>query len=100
MLDPTQVRECHIVKDLSRSMLACRLDPTGQSLAAGGMMPDVIQYALPRPAWDRPGRTVRLPGHKTWVAALAFAPDGKRLFTCDHSGMIQAWDFPARDAEQ
>lgn len=103
-IDPAQVRECHVLqKGLERSMLACRVDPSGRFVVAGGMMPEVVQYELARTpdgvAWDKPGQMIRLSGHKTWVCALAFPPDGKRLFTGDYSGLVHGWEFPARDQQ-
>jgi WD40 repeat protein len=104
-IDPAQVRECHVLqKGVDRSMLACRVDPSGRFVVAGGMMPEIIQYELaPTPdgvAWDRPGQVVRIAGHKNWVCALAFAPDGHRLLTGDYSGLLHAWEFPVRDNQQ
>jgi WD40 repeat protein len=101
-IDPAQARECHVLqKGLERPMLVCRVESSGRYVVAGGMMPEVIQYEPARDgertAWDRPGRIIRLSGHKSWVAALAFRPDGKRLYSADYSGLIHAWDFPARD---
>src|SRR5262245_6602960 len=99
-IDPTRLRECHVIRDLGRSMLSCRVAPSGRHVVAGGMMPEIIQYELAGSAdsvaWDRPGQTVRLAGHKTWVCALAFAPDGRRLFSADYSGLVHARDFPSR----
>ncbi len=34
-----------------------------------------------------------LHGHPDWVAALAIAPDGKRIASLDHTGSIRVWDI-------
>lgn len=102
-IDPASVRVCHTVDGLQRSMLACRFDPSGKYLLAGGMMPHVVQYALPVEgeaiAWDQKGTLLRLNGHKTWVAALDVAPDGGRFFSADYSGQLCGWSFPAASPE-
>src|SRR5262249_9272263 len=103
-LTPEKARECHTLTGIGRAMLACRFAPGGRHLLAGGMLPDVVQYELARDGdrtqWAKPGKTLRLAGHKSWVAALACSPDGKRSYSADHAGLILAWDFPAKDAGQ
>jgi WD40 repeat protein len=104
MLDPTKVRVCHTTPGVGRILLSCRFSNDGRFLVAGGMMPEVLQYELVRTGdrvdWTKPAKLLKLNGHSTWVSAIAFTPDGKRVFTVDYAGYLGAWDFPARDAQQ
>ena len=40
-----------------------------------------------------------LTGHHGWVQALAFHPDGKRLFTADSWGRLCCWAFAEKEAK-
>lgn len=88
--DPTRARA---VKDLKheRQLTRCRFSPCGRFLFAAG-----LENALQR--WDlETGRKSALAGHSSWVGALAFHPDGRRLFTGDCHGAVHCWPF-AEDA--
>ena len=36
-----------------------------------------------------------LASHRTWIAAMAFHPRGKHLFTADYHGVIHCWNYEA-----
>src|SRR5688500_4857451 len=93
VIDPAKVRECHSV-GFGRSMLACRIHPSGRYVVAGGMMLDLVQYEVPFEngafAWAKKGTSLRVAGQKSWICSLVFSADGKRLFTTDYAGRVQA----------
>ena len=89
MIDPTKVREIHSGK-LGRAGLACRFDPSGKFIAAGGMNGQVTVAAF---ADGKLAEPVHVPGHRGWVASLAFHPAGGQLFTADYTGQLHAWQF-------
>lgn len=92
--DPQKVRQVQGI-DLGRGLLACQFDPTGQYIVAGGMNSQVSQLAV---NWQAPPNPLHVEGHKSWVAALVFNPDGSRLCSADYSGLVHCWAFPFPDA--
>lgn len=77
-----------------RQLGLIRFSPCGKFLVAGDFTGQVVR-------WDASGDTLRplpdLAGHHGWVQALAFHPDGKRLFTADSWGRLAAWPFTDRE---
>lgn len=101
-LDPTRLRDSHTLPG-TRCVLACRIDPSGRYVVAGGMQLEITHYQFAADAgqvdWSKAGPFLLLTGHKAWVCAMAFRPDGKRFFSADYAGVLQAWDFPAVDVQ-
>ncbi|MDB5341059.1 MAG: repeat protein [Planctomycetaceae bacterium] len=88
-IDPTKIREVHS-ENLGRALLACRVDPSGKFVAAGGMNPQVSVTPLIDWKLGTPQHAV---AHKGWVASLAFHPNGGQLFTADYTGLLCGWAF-------
>lgn len=64
-------------------------DPSGRHIAIGGEdRPGMRVFAL-----DGDDFTVLSKGHKHEVGAVAFHPDGERLFSADHAGVLQTWQL-------
>lgn len=80
---------------LDRQLAALRFSPDGKLLAGGDFEGRVVR-------WDASSATLTalpdLPGHHGWVQALAFAPDGSRLFTADSWGRMAARTIAGSDA--
>lgn len=70
-------------------VLAARFHPSGKLLAAGGFDGRVRWWDL---ASEKPQELPALTGHNGWVQAIAFSPDGQRLYTADSWGKLCAWD--------
>jgi WD40 repeat protein len=79
-------------KTLQLDQQACivRFSLCGKLLAAGGFDGRVHRWdATTDPLTTLPALT----GHNGWVQALAFHPDGKRLFTADTWGRLCCWPY-------
>jgi hypothetical protein len=74
-----------------RQFLSTRFSPCGKFLFAGGEDRLLHRFEL-----DGDKHT-EIAGHAAWVKAIAFHPDGKRLFTSDSWGTIYCWNYA--DAE-
>jgi WD40 repeat protein len=78
-----------------RQLGIVRFSPDGKVLVAGGHDATIRR-------WDATGDDLPelppLTGHHGWVQALAFHPDGRRLFTADSWGKLCCWPFAERDA--
>jgi WD40 repeat protein len=61
----------------------------GRYLAAG-VDTEVLLWRLPEPQ-----PLLRLAGHRQLVQGVAFAPDGRRLFSLDFQGTLRVWDLPS-----
>lgn len=84
-VDPTKVKEVHVLA-MGRGMLSCRFDPSGERVAAGGMNAQLTRTAIK----DRKfGPAKHFDGHRTWIAALAYSPDGSKLFSADYGGRLR-----------
>src|SRR5262245_36959596 len=71
--------------------------PDGKLLAAGvggGYSPQGRPLPGEVKVWDVATGKLRftLKGHKSYVAGLAFTPDGKRLISLDPEGFVKHWD--------
>lgn len=91
-LDVTQT---HLAQELKQPspLIGCRLDPTGRFAVAGAQ-----DNSLQR--WDlATGKATALAAHKSWVRALVFTADGKRLFSADWTGKILAWPIDVEKPE-
>lgn len=85
-IDPTQIKLAQEMKH-GNPLMSCRFDPTGRFVFAGSQ-DNTIQR------WELAGaRKTDLPGHKSWVRALVFAPGQKQLFSADWNGKIIAWAY-------
>jgi hypothetical protein len=93
-LNPQQVRQLQSI-ELGRGLLACQFDPTGQYIVASGMSAQVSQLQV---NWQAPANPLHVEGHKSWVGALVFTPDGSRLCSADYTGLVHCWAFPFPDA--
>ena len=94
VFNPQQVRQLQSV-EMGRGLLACRFDPTGKYIVASGMNVQVSQLEV---NFTTPATPLHVEGHKSWVAALAFTPDGTRLCSADYTGLVHCWAFPFPDA--
>lgn len=87
-VDPLRVREAHTVAG-GRGLLACRFDPQGERVAVGGMNTQLTRCPLAEKKFGTPQHA---DGHRSWVAALAYSPDGARLYSADYAGRLHCSD--------
>ena len=70
-------------------LTCCAFSPCGKYLVAGGIEENVQRWDL------ESGTKTPLVAHRSWVNAVAFHPDGQRLFTADCHGAIHCWPYMA-----
>ncbi len=79
---------------LDQQLGLVRYSPCGQFLVAGSFEAQVRRWSTAaEPMTELPP----LKGHNGWVQALAFHPDGKRLFTADSWGRLCCWPFTEKE---
>ncbi len=74
-----------------RMLLACRFSPCGRHVVAGGADGRLHRWEI------ETEKKASFGPHDGWVVALAFSPDGKRLFTADFHGTLAAWPWDEED---
>jgi WD40 repeat protein len=77
-----------------RPMCTVRFGPCGTLLAAAGTDATVRRWDLTA---DPPAELPALKGHAGWVQAIAFHPDGTRLFSADSWGKVCCWPVGEAD---
>lgn len=80
-------REIKVLKP-DRQVCTARFSPCGTLLAAGGTDATIRRWDLADPAMPE---LTPLVGHGGWVQAIAFHPDGRRLFSADSWGQLRCW---------
>lgn len=87
-VDPARTR---MVQELRHDspLLSCRFDPSGRFVFAGAQDNKVVRWELAG------GRKVLLEGHPSWVRALAFHAEGRKLFSGDYAGRLLTWPLDA-----
>src|SRR5437762_857917 len=75
---------------LDQQLGLVRYSPCGQFLVAGNFEAQVRRWST---AVEPMTELTPLKGHNGWVQALAFHPDGKRLFSADSWGRLCCWPF-------
>ncbi len=89
-IDPTQVRMVQELKHDS-PLIGARFDPKGRFVFAGAQDNTIQRWELAT------SKKTALVGHKSWVRALAFAPQEKFLFSGDWAGRVLVWPLDADD---
>lgn len=95
MTDPNELLKRHQPKqvkvvNLDRQMTSLRYSPCGKFLAAGGYDGTLRRFDATN---DELPALAPLAGHSGWVTAVAFHPDGRRLFSVDSWGRLSAWAY-------
>lgn len=70
-----------------RQLTACRFSPCGKYVVAAG-----LDFQLQRWNLETDERTT-LAGHPSWIGAIAFHPDQRRLYSVDYHGGLFCWDY-------
>ena len=85
-LDITKIK---VIQSLAheRILTTCAFSPCGKFLIAGGQDPSLIRWELASNT-----KTI-LAGHQSWIAAVAFQAEPKRLFSGDYHGSVCAWSY-------
>src|SRR5437867_1564182 len=87
--DPTQVKLAQELKHTS-PLVGCRFDPTGRYVFAGAQDNTVQRWELAT------GKKTSVVGHKSWVRAIAYDPDGNSHVSGDLKGVVKQWHFVKR----
>jgi WD40 repeat protein len=70
-------------------LIGCRFDPSGRFVFASSQ-DNTIQR------WDLADRSkVAFTGHRSWVRALAFHANSRKLLSADYTGKIMVWNVEA-----
>jgi len=84
--DPTKIWESQSFEH-DRTLTVCAFSPCGKYAVAGAQHEDVQRWEL-----DTGARTP-LSAHRSWVMAMAFHRDKKRLITGDYHGVVHCWAY-------
>ena len=84
--DPAKVWESQSF-GFDRPLTVCAFSPCGKYVVAGAQHEDVQRWELAS------GTRTPLTAHHSWVMALAFHPDQKRLITGDYHGLVHCWAY-------
>lgn len=88
VLDPTKTWiKTHLKHP--RQVTRCRFSPCGRYLFAAGLESTLYRWELATE------QITELRGHTGWIGALAFHPDGKRLYSGDYHGAVHCWEYAA-----
>lgn len=85
-LDPTKIWESQSF-EYDRPLTVCAFSPCSKYVVAGAQHDDVQRWDLAS------GERTPLVGHRSWVMALGFHPDQKRLITGDYHGVVHCWSY-------
>jgi WD40 repeat protein len=86
VIDPKNAWESQAFKH-DRQLLGCRISPCGKFVFAAAADQFVHRWNLADEIHTA------IPGPTSWVGALAFHPDGKRLVTTDYVGGLRCWNY-------
>lgn len=84
--DPANIWESQSF-DHDRVLSVGAFSPCGKYAIAGARHEDVQRWEL------ETGKRTPLTAHRSWVFALAFHPDKKRLITGDYHGVVHCWPY-------
>ncbi len=84
--DPTKIWES-LSFEHDRVLTVCAFSPCGKYVVAGARHEDVQRWQL------ESGDRMPLVAHRSWVMAMAFHPDSKRLLTGDYHGVVHCWNY-------
>jgi WD40 repeat protein len=76
-----------------RILTTCAFSPCGKFLVAGGQTESLVRWDLETQA------KTTLAGHQSWIGAIAFQAEPKRLFSADFIGSIRAWSYDQTQPE-
>jgi WD40 repeat protein len=80
----------------SQPVMCLTFSPDGKLLATGGGGVRLTGQPLPGELklWDVARKKLRyaLKGHKSYVLAVAFSPDGKQLLSVSYDGVVKRWN--------
>ncbi len=89
-LDVSKIWESQSLEH-DRPLTVCACSPCGRYVVAGAQHENVLRWDL------ESGQPTPLVAHRSWVMALDFHPDQRRLFTGDLHGVVHCWSYA--DAE-
>lgn len=84
--DPTKIWESQSFEH-DRILTVCAFSPCGKFVVAGAQHEDLQRWDL------ESGTRTPLTAHRSWVMALAFHPDRKRLISGDYHGVVHCWNY-------
>lgn len=87
-IDPTKSWEQQLFQH-DRQLIGCAFSPCGKFIFAGANDKQVYRWDL------ESEKKTALTGHSSWIHALDFHPDQKRLITADYVGQVHCWDYTA-----
>lgn len=88
VVDPTQTRMVQELRHTS-PLIGCRFDPSGRFVFAGAQDNTIQRFELAG------GQRVALAGHNSWVRAIAFHCESRKLLSGDYGGQVLIWSADA-----
>ncbi len=89
LLAKYEPKEVKVLK-LDRQVTAARFSPCGDFLVGGGLDGPVLRWDVTS---EETPELSPLEGHRAWVEAYTFDPQGKHLFTADSWGELCCWEY-------